>query len=175
MTDDLDGRCVVITGAVGGIGTAMVEEGIELRRGGVKAPIIVLGAAMYPVRLGFYAAAYPALGPDALVAPEQTVVLDEDRSFESRELVAKLTASDYFSVVGDVGSLAEMTEGDIYDVVDQYSRQNRLGYVHLRNVRDKVPHYKETFIDDGEVDVLRVRGRLVVVGAEDAHLARVDQ
>lgn len=31
-----------------------------------------------------------------------------------------------------------------------------LGYVHLRNVRDKVPHYKETFIDEGEVDVLRV-------------------
>jgi len=55
-----------------------------------------------------------------------------------------------------VGSLAEMTEGDIYDVVDRYSRQHRLGYVHLRNVRDKVPHYKETFIDDGEVDVLRV-------------------
>lgn len=55
-----------------------------------------------------------------------------------------------------VGSLAEMTEGDIYDVVDQYARQHRLGYVHLRNVRDKVPHYKETFIDDGEVDVLRV-------------------
>ena len=55
-----------------------------------------------------------------------------------------------------VGSLAEMTEGDIYETVDNYSRQNRLGYVHLRNVRDKVPHYKETFIDDGEVDVLRV-------------------
>jgi mannonate dehydratase len=55
-----------------------------------------------------------------------------------------------------VGSLAEMTEGDIYEVVDRYSRQHRLGYVHLRNVRDKVPHYKETFIDDGEVDLLRV-------------------
>jgi mannonate dehydratase len=26
----------------------------------------------------------------------------------------------------------------------------------LRNVRDKVPFYKETFIDDGAVDVLRV-------------------
>jgi len=55
-----------------------------------------------------------------------------------------------------VGTLAEMTEGDIYEVVDQYSKQGRLGYVHLRNVRDKVPHYKETFIDDGEVDILRV-------------------
>ncbi|MBI2511053.1 MAG: mannonate dehydratase [Opitutae bacterium] len=55
-----------------------------------------------------------------------------------------------------VGSLAEMTEGDLYAAVESYSRQRRIGYVHLRNVRDKVPHYKETFIDDGEVDVLRV-------------------
>jgi mannonate dehydratase len=55
-----------------------------------------------------------------------------------------------------VGTLAEMTEGDIYEVVDQYSRQRRLGYVHLRNVTGKVPHYRETFIDDGAVDVMRV-------------------
>jgi mannonate dehydratase len=55
-----------------------------------------------------------------------------------------------------IGSLAEMTEGDVYDVVDQYSRQQRLGYVHFRNVRGKVPTYKETFIDDGDVDMLRV-------------------
>ena len=55
-----------------------------------------------------------------------------------------------------IGSLAEMTEGDIYEVVDTYSRQGRLGYVHFRNVRGKVPTYKETFIDDGDVDMLRV-------------------
>ena len=48
------------------------------------------------------------------------------------------------------------TEGDIYETVDNYSRQQRLGYVHLRNVRGKVPHYRESFIDDGDVDVLRV-------------------
>jgi mannonate dehydratase len=55
-----------------------------------------------------------------------------------------------------VGTLAEMTEGDIYDVVDTYSRQGKLAYVHLRNVHGKVPSYRETFIDDGDVDVLRV-------------------
>ena len=59
-----------------------------------------------------------------------------------------------------IGSLAEMTEGDIYEVVDQYSKQQRLGYVHFRNVAGKVPHYKETFIDDGEIDMLRVIGIL---------------
>jgi mannonate dehydratase len=55
-----------------------------------------------------------------------------------------------------LGSLAEMTEGDIYDVVDTYSRQDKLAYVHFRNVRGKVPHYKETFIDEGDIDMLRV-------------------
>jgi mannonate dehydratase len=55
-----------------------------------------------------------------------------------------------------VGTLAEMTDGDVYEAVDHYSRERRLGYVHLRNVRGKVPHYRETFIDDGAVDVLRV-------------------
>jgi mannonate dehydratase len=55
-----------------------------------------------------------------------------------------------------IGSLAEMTEGDIYETVDTYSRQQRLGYVHFRNIRCKVPTYKETFIDDGDVDMFRV-------------------
>jgi mannonate dehydratase len=55
-----------------------------------------------------------------------------------------------------IGSLAEMTEGDIYETVDHYSRQQRLGYVHFRNVTGQVPFYKETFIDDGDVDMIRV-------------------
>lgn len=55
-----------------------------------------------------------------------------------------------------IGSLAEMSEGDIYDAVDQYSRQNALGYVHFRNVRGKVPQYHEVFIDEGDVDMIRV-------------------
>jgi mannonate dehydratase len=55
-----------------------------------------------------------------------------------------------------VGTLAEMTEGDVYDAVETYSRQGKIAYVHLRNVRGKVPFYKETFIDDGDVDIRRV-------------------
>jgi len=55
-----------------------------------------------------------------------------------------------------VGTLAEMRDGDVYDAVDRYSAQKRIAYVHLRNVHGKVPHYKETHIDDGDVDVLRI-------------------
>jgi mannonate dehydratase len=55
-----------------------------------------------------------------------------------------------------VGTLAEMTEGNLYEAVDIYSRQSKIAYVHLRNVHGHVPSYQETFIDDGDVDILRV-------------------
>jgi len=55
-----------------------------------------------------------------------------------------------------LGSLAEMTEGVIYDVVDTYSRQNKVAYIHFRNVRGKVPYYRETFVDEGDIDMFRV-------------------
>jgi mannonate dehydratase len=55
-----------------------------------------------------------------------------------------------------VGTIAEMKGGDVYAAVEQYSRQGKLAYVHLRNVHGQAPFYKETFIDDGDVDVLRV-------------------
>jgi mannonate dehydratase len=49
-----------------------------------------------------------------------------------------------------------MTHGDVYEAVDQYSRQNRIAYVHFRNVTGKVPHYRETFVDDGDIHMIRV-------------------
>ncbi len=55
-----------------------------------------------------------------------------------------------------VGTLAEMTDGNIYQAIDQYSRQGKIAYLHLRNVAGKVPHYRETFIDEGDVDMVRV-------------------
>jgi len=59
-----------------------------------------------------------------------------------------------------IGTIAEMMEGDVYTATDQYSRQGKIAYVHLRNITGKVPHYRETFIDDGDVDMLRVLGIL---------------
>lgn len=59
-----------------------------------------------------------------------------------------------------VGTLAEMTEGSVYEAVDEYSRQHRIAYIHLRNVTGKVPYYRETFIDEGDVDMSRILGIL---------------
>jgi mannonate dehydratase len=55
-----------------------------------------------------------------------------------------------------VGTIAEMTDGDVYDAVDQYSRQGNIAYLHLRNVVGKAPYYRETFIDEGDVDMIRI-------------------
>ncbi len=55
-----------------------------------------------------------------------------------------------------VGTTAEMTEGNVYDAVDQYSRQGKIVYIHLRNITGKVPNYRETFIDEGDVDMVRL-------------------
>ena len=67
-----------------------------------------------------------------------------------------LVPSDSNALEFCVGTIAEMAGGNVYEAVDRYSSQHKIGYVHLRNVTGKVPHYRETFIDEGEVDMARV-------------------
>ncbi len=55
-----------------------------------------------------------------------------------------------------IGTVAEMTDGSVYDAIDQYSAQGKLAYVHFRNVQGKVPEYREVFVDEGDVDMIRV-------------------
>ena len=55
-----------------------------------------------------------------------------------------------------LGSIAEMTEGDVYEATEQYSKQDKIGYIHFRNVVGKVPYYKEVFIDEGDIDMFRI-------------------
>lgn len=55
-----------------------------------------------------------------------------------------------------LGTLSEMTDGDIYEVCERYVKQRRVAYIHFRNVRGKVPDYTETFIDEGQIDMRRI-------------------
>lgn len=55
-----------------------------------------------------------------------------------------------------IGTLSEMAGGNIYEMVDHYSRSGRIGYIHFRNVRGRVPVYHETFVDEGDTDMLEV-------------------
>jgi mannonate dehydratase len=55
-----------------------------------------------------------------------------------------------------IGTLTEMSEGGVYEAVDRYSKAGKVAYIHLRNVRGKVPDYNEVFVDEGDLDVPRV-------------------
>jgi mannonate dehydratase len=55
-----------------------------------------------------------------------------------------------------LGTLQEMTEGDIYETCDNYTRQGKVSYIHFRNVKGTVPHYTESFIDEGDIDMRRI-------------------
>ena len=55
-----------------------------------------------------------------------------------------------------VGTLAEMNGVNFYRAIDEFAARDAIGYVHLRNVRGQVPNYRETFIDDGDIDIYRV-------------------
>jgi mannonate dehydratase len=55
-----------------------------------------------------------------------------------------------------LGSVAEMTEGDVHEASDIYSKQNKIAYIHFRNIVGKVPDYKEVFVDEGDIDMVRI-------------------
>ena len=65
-----------------------------------------------------------------------------------------------------IGTLAEMREGvdAAYDAIEHYGRAGRIAYVHARNVRGTVPRYQEVFVDEGDIDMLRVIRTLHEVG-----------
>ena len=63
-----------------------------------------------------------------------------------------------------LGTTAEMSEGDVYETVRHHAAQGSIAYMHLRNVHGRVPHYHETFIDDGDIDIARVVGILRTAG-----------
>lgn len=76
------------------------KEFLQLRRDTMTLKLIVMVPVMQTLIFGY------AINFD--VKHLRTVVFDESRSFESRELVAKMTATQYFDVVRHVDSLQEV-------------------------------------------------------------------
>ncbi len=101
----------------------MKKEFLQLRRDTITLRMMVLIPVMQTLVFGY------AINYD--VKHLKTIVLDEDRSFDSRELVAKMAASAYFEVVGSVDSLddvrREMDSGRISTalVIDRDYGENR--------------------------------------------------
>lgn len=54
-----------------------------------------------------------------------------------------------------MGTIQEMKGSDVYSLLDKYSGLDKIGYIHFRNVIGKVPRYREAFVDEGDIDMIR--------------------
>ncbi len=84
-----------------------------------------------------------------------------------RRIGRMLTHPDYYDRVFDTvkskynkiefcqGTFAEMPGVDVYDTIEKFASQDKIGYVHFRNVKGKFPDYREVFVDEGDVDMVK--------------------
>ena len=55
-----------------------------------------------------------------------------------------------------LGSIQEMRDADVYAVAERWATAGRIGYIHFRNVKGQVPRYHEVFVDEGDIDMIRM-------------------
>ncbi len=63
-----------------------------------------------------------------------------------------------------IGSLASRDVDEMFEAMRYFGQHGKIFYVHFRNVRGCVPKFQETFIDEGDVDVVAVLRTLMEVG-----------
>ena len=63
------------------------------------------------------------------------------------------------------GTVTEMGV-DVIEAIRTFGRQGRIHHVHFRNVQGAVPRFQESFIDDGDVDMLEALRAYKEVGYE---------
>jgi len=101
---------------------------------------------------GVILAAHPEDPPVPIIRGQPRVLYE---STHFRRLVG-LNPSRSNQIDFCLGTVGEMADGGVYEAVEEQSRQHRIAYMHFRNIRGKVPDYRETFIDEGDTDMLRV-------------------
>jgi mannonate dehydratase len=75
------------------------------------------------------------------------------------------------------GCFTEMLDGDVLSAIRHFGGQGKVFYVHFRNVIGSMPRFRESFIDNGDVDMFEAIRAWKEVGFEGAmipdHLPRV--
>lgn len=98
-----------------------------------------------------------ALHPDDPPVPSIAGVARIIRSLDAYKRVMDLAPSPSNCVEFCQGTFAEMCASPdaVYDAIRYLGRRNKIAYVHFRNVRGEVPSFEETFIDEGQVNMLQ--------------------
>lgn len=93
--------------------------------------------------------------PDDPPLPEMRGTARLFHSFEEYEKLLALSSSPANGFEFCMGTLQEMPTGDLYELLDRHSAAGNIGYIHFRNVVGKVPNYREAFVDEGDIDMVR--------------------
>ncbi len=84
-------------------------------------------------------------------------------SLEGIERFLELVPSPAHGLSFCQGTIAEMGV-DVIEAIRHFGSRNKIHHVHFRNVKGAVPHFEESFIDDGRVDMLEALRTLKEVG-----------
>ncbi|MCG9478663.1 MAG: mannonate dehydratase [Actinomycetia bacterium] len=96
---------------------------------------------------------HPADPPAPVLAGEERI-MNCPRDF--KQLIEKFP-SPWHGIQFCQGTFAEM-EGvgpKVIELIDYFGKGDRIAYVHFRNIRGSFPRYEETFIDDGDIDMVQ--------------------
>lgn len=93
--------------------------------------------------------------PDDPPMPEMRGTARLFHNFTEYERLLSLSDSPANGFEFCMGTLQEMAGGDLYDLLDKHSVAGNIGYIHFRNVVGKVPKYREAFVDEGDIDMIR--------------------
>ncbi|MBS7624559.1 MAG: mannonate dehydratase [Candidatus Bathyarchaeia archaeon] len=95
-----------------------------------------------------------ALHPDDPPVPSIAGIARIFRSVEAFKRLIEMAPSEYNGILFCQGNFALM-ETDIMEAIRYFGSRRKIFYVHFRNVRGNAYKFHETFIDDGQVDMLR--------------------
>lgn len=84
-------------------------------------------------------------------------------SLEGIERFLDLVPSPSHGLAFCQGTIAEMG-ADVIEAIRRFGSRDKIHHVHFRNVKGALPHFQESFIDDGEVDMLEALRAYVEVG-----------
>jgi mannonate dehydratase len=106
-----------------------------------------------------------ALHPDDPPVPSLGGVARVFRNLEgSRHAIEDIAPSPCHKLDFCMGTWAEMGVAHMLEGLRHFLFAGKIAYIHFRNVRGTVPRFEESFLDDGDVDVVEVMRLLVEHG-----------
>lgn len=98
-----------------------------------------------------------ALHPDDPPVPKIAGVARIIRSIDAYKRVMDMVDSPSNCIEFCQGTISEMCSSaeEVYDAIRYFGSRGKISYVHFRNVTSCVPHFAETFIEEGYVDMLQ--------------------